>query len=101
MKSNFIEEVSKNVTFVLEFLGIILALFVVAFVMEKLAKKRTGDTERILSTRKMAMIGMFSAIAYYGFCITLYCTALLQVGLFRAAGTYRSICLRTVCRCYD
>ena len=63
MKSNFIEEVSKNVTFVLEFLGIILALFVVAFVMEKLAKKRTGDTERILSTRKMAMIGMFSAIA--------------------------------------
>ncbi|MBS7302600.1 MAG: ECF transporter S component [Lachnospiraceae bacterium] len=63
MNSNFIEEVSKNVTFVLEFLGIILALFVVAFVMEKLAKKRTGDTERILSTRKMAMIGMFSAIA--------------------------------------
>ena len=63
MKSNFIEEVSKNVTFVLEFLGIILAWFVVAFVMEKLAKKRTGDTERILSTRKMAMIGMFSAIA--------------------------------------
>ena len=63
MKSNFIEEVSKNVTFVLEFLGIIFALFVVAFVMEKLAKKRTGDTERILSTRKMAMIGMFSAIA--------------------------------------
>lgn len=63
MKSNFIEEVSKNVTFVLEFLGIILALFVVAFVMEKLAKKRTGDTERILSTRRMAMIGMFSAIA--------------------------------------
>ena len=63
MKSNFIEEVSKNVTFVLEFLGIILALFVVAFVMEKLAKKRTGDTERILSTRKMAMIRMFSAIA--------------------------------------
>lgn len=63
MKSNFIEEVSKNVTFVLEFLGIILALFMVAFVMEKLAKKRTGDTERILSTRKMAMIGMFSAIA--------------------------------------
>lgn len=63
MKSNFIEEVSKNVTFVLEFLGIILALFVVAFVLEKLAKKRTGDTERILSTRRMAMIGMFSAIA--------------------------------------
>ena len=63
MKNDLWNAVSQNVTFVLEFLGIVMAMFVIAYVVEKIAKKRNGDAERILSTRKVAMIGMFSAIA--------------------------------------
>lgn len=57
------QNVTENLVFVLEFAAVILLLFVVAYVIEKLIKKKTGNTERILSTRKIAMIGMFSAIA--------------------------------------
>ena len=63
MDNSFLTQVSQNVTYVLEFLAIVLMLFLVAYVAEKAAKKKRGDKERILSTRKMAMIGMFSAIA--------------------------------------
>jgi len=62
-RQNLFEVVQNNVIFCLEFLGIIAAFVVVAYVTEKIAKKKNGVTERILSTRKMAMIGMFSAIA--------------------------------------
>lgn len=57
------QSVAENVPFVLEFLGIIAALFLAAFLLEKAAQKKRGVKEPILSTRKMAMIGMFSAIA--------------------------------------
>lgn len=53
----------ENAVFVLESVGIAVLLFLVAYVAEKIAKKKNGDTERILSTRKIAMIGVFSAIA--------------------------------------
>lgn len=55
--------VTENLIFVLEFLGIVLLMFAVAYAAEKWAKKKNGVRERILSTRKIAMIGMFSAIA--------------------------------------
>ena len=61
--NNLIKSVTENVIFVLEFGAVIISMFLVAYLLEKLAKKRKGDTERILTTRKMAMIGMFSAIA--------------------------------------
>lgn len=54
---------SKNVGFVLSFLGIIVALFLVAYGLEKLAQKRRGVNEKVFTTRKMAIVGMFSAIA--------------------------------------
>lgn len=63
MENSFLTAVSKNVTYVLEFLLIVAAMFLVAYVAEKIAKKKNGDTERILTTRKIAMIGMFAAIA--------------------------------------
>ncbi len=63
MKTNLLTAVSQNVMFVLESLGIVLAVFIVAYVADKMAKKRNQDKERILSTRKIAMIGMFSALA--------------------------------------
>lgn len=61
--NDLIKSVTENLVFVLEFLAVILSMFVVAYILEKLAKKKNGDNERILTTRKMAMIGMFSAVA--------------------------------------
>ena len=57
------EALKKNTGFVLSFLGIIIAVFLVAFLLEKLAQKRRGVSEKVFTTRKMAMVGMFSAIA--------------------------------------
>ncbi|MCM1426914.1 MAG: ECF transporter S component [Eubacterium sp.] len=55
--------IRENVVFLLEFLAVVAALFGAAYVAEKTAGKKKGVTERILSTRKIAMIGMFSAIS--------------------------------------
>ncbi|MCR4586781.1 MAG: ECF transporter S component [Lachnospiraceae bacterium] len=57
------ENIATNVVFVVEFLLLMAAMFVIAYVFEKISKKRRGDTTRILTTRKVAMIGMLSAIA--------------------------------------
>ncbi len=55
--------VLENVSRVLEFLAVVVVLFVVAYIIEKMAQKKRGEKVKMLSTRKMAMIGMFSAIA--------------------------------------
>ncbi len=55
--------VLENVSRVLEFLAVVVVLFVVSYIIEKLAQKKRGEKVKMLSTRKMAMIGMFSAIA--------------------------------------
>lgn len=52
-----------NAVFVVQVIFIAAALVAIAYGAEKLAGKRNHDTERILSTRKIAMIGAFSAIA--------------------------------------
>lgn len=57
------ESVVGNVVFLLEFLAIIVAIVLVAYCVEKYFSKKNGVTEKILSTRKIAMIGMFSALA--------------------------------------
>lgn len=61
--SGLLQSIQENAVFVLEFLAVICALFLVAYAAEKWAKKVSGDTERVLSTRKIAVIGTFSAIA--------------------------------------
>ena len=61
--NNLITEITQNAIFVLEFLGIVMVIFIVARLIEKREKKKNGNTERILTTRKLTMIGMFSAIA--------------------------------------
>ena len=61
--NGLMQSVTENFIFVLEFLGIVVAMFLIAYLAEKWTKKKNGDTERILSTRKIAMIGLFSAIA--------------------------------------
>ena len=54
---------ADNAIFLLEFLGIVILMFVAAYAVEKVAKKRSGDTERILSTKKIVVCGVFSAIS--------------------------------------
>lgn len=61
--NELMKSVAENLIFVIEFLGIVLAMFVIAYGVEKWNKKKSGSTERILSTKKVAVIGMFSAIA--------------------------------------
>lgn len=59
----FLESVKENAMFVAQVVGIFLALFVVAFLAEKLAQKRSGVKGKVLTTRKVVMIGMFSAVS--------------------------------------
>lgn len=61
--NGLLQEVTKNLTFVLEFLVVIIALFAVALLLEKLAGKQRGVSAPLFDTRKIAMTGMFAAIA--------------------------------------
>ena len=61
--NDLLSSLRGNLIFVLEFLAIIVAIFLIAFFVEKYYKKKNGDTERILATRKVAVIGVFSAIS--------------------------------------
>ena len=63
MGNGLLQSIADNVTFVLVCVGVAAGLFAVAYATEKYVYKRNGITERILSTRKIAMIGLFSAIA--------------------------------------
>lgn len=62
MKS-FIEALTKNLLFALEFLGIAVLIFVIAWVAEKIIRKKNEETGKYLTARKMATIAMLSAIA--------------------------------------
>ncbi len=59
--------VSENAVFVLEFLGIVAAVFLIAYIFEKIGKMRDAKAgkkpSRILSTKTIVVIGMFSAIS--------------------------------------
>lgn len=61
--SELVKSIQSNVVFLLQFMGVVAAIFLVAYAAEKVAAKKQGTSERILATRKIAMIGMFSAIS--------------------------------------
>lgn len=63
MEKNLWTTVMENTAFVLVALLIAVGFVLVAYLVEKHLKKKANDTERVLSTRKIAMIGVFSAIA--------------------------------------
>lgn len=71
----------ENVVFVFEFLAIVVAVFLIAYLVEKYLHRKNNDTERILSTRKVAMIGMFSAISAI--------LMILELPVFFAPGFYK------------
>ena len=61
--TDFFGKVSHNVQFVFVFLAVVIGVFLVAYIAEKLIQKKDGRKEKIFNTRKIAMIGMFSAIS--------------------------------------
>lgn len=57
------QSVAENALYVLSFFVIIVLVFVAALLLEKAARKKNEESGPIFTTRKLAMIGMFSAIA--------------------------------------
>ncbi len=55
--------IAENAMYVLSFLVIIVVIFLAAVLLEKAARKKNDVQEPIFSTRKVAMTGMFSAVA--------------------------------------
>lgn len=80
MKS-FLQSVADDVLFAVEFLGIVTLIFLLAYVAEKWMQKRQGRKEKIFTTRKMAMIGMFSALATI--------LMILEIPVFFTPGFYK------------
>lgn len=62
MKGLF-EAVKSNAGYVAGFLGIIVMMFAVALLAERHLQKKSGRIGKIFTTRKIAMIGLFSALA--------------------------------------
>lgn len=61
--NKLMQTVTENVAYVVIFLTVIVGCFLVAVVLEKGSQKKNGISEPIFNTRKLAIIGMFSAIA--------------------------------------
>lgn len=61
--NQFIKNIMENAAFVLEFTALVAAIVLLSVAAEKLIAKKNNVSERILTTRKIAMIGMFSAIS--------------------------------------
>ena len=66
--SGFFTAVKENASFVGVCLVTVIAITLIAYVAEKIAKRRSGDTDRVLATRKVVMIGMFVAISGILYC---------------------------------
>lgn len=61
--TQLIQSVTENAVFVLQFLAIVIVIFLIAYAFEKYSQKKQGVKTKILTTRKIAMTGMFSAIS--------------------------------------
>jgi len=59
----FLQTVKANSAYVAGFVGIVIAIFVLSVIIEKLAQKKNKTEEKLLSTRRVVMVGMFSALA--------------------------------------
>lgn len=57
------EQAADNLGFILVFVLVIIGMFALAYIAERLIQKKRGAKEKIFTTRKIAMIGMFSAIS--------------------------------------
>lgn len=57
------QDIQENLVFALEFLGIILLFFLVAFLFERLTRKKTGAGKKIFTVKNVVIIGVLSAVA--------------------------------------
>lgn len=61
--NDLLKQAAENIGFVLVFALVIVGVFALAYVAELLIQKKRGVKEKVFTTRKVAMIGMFSAVA--------------------------------------
>lgn len=61
--SDLMNKVVENGVFILEFLVVVAVLFVVSYVGQKLGMQKRKATERILSAKMIAVVGLFSALS--------------------------------------
>ncbi len=61
--NKLLQAISENAAYFVQFLLIIVLVFIAAIVFEKIADKRAGRHDKILTTRKTVCIGVFSALA--------------------------------------
>lgn len=61
--NELLTSIAENLIFFLEFLGIVAALILIALLAERINARKQEKCEKILTTRKIAMVGVFSAIA--------------------------------------
>ncbi|WP_044913879.1 MULTISPECIES: ECF transporter S component [unclassified Butyrivibrio] len=63
MKNNLLASIAENTLLVAIFLMLIVAMFIAARIAENYVSKKTGDSSGTMSTRKLVIIGIFSAIS--------------------------------------
>ncbi|MBE6007104.1 MAG: ECF transporter S component [Lachnospiraceae bacterium] len=68
MGNGLLDAVKENGSFLGVCLLAVVGLVLVAYLFERAARARRGGTERILATRKIVMIGMFSALSGILYC---------------------------------
>ena len=56
-------KVADNLVFVLQFAALVFLIFLIAYAVEKRVYLRNHYGERILSTRKLSLIGLFAAVS--------------------------------------
>lgn len=61
--NDLFKQAAENIGFVMVFALVIVGVFALAYVAELLIQKKRGVKEKVFTTRKVAMIGMFSAVA--------------------------------------
>lgn len=61
--NDLFKQAAENIGFVVVFALVIVGVFALAYVAELLIQKKRGVKEKVFTTRKVAMIGMFSAVA--------------------------------------
>jgi len=66
--NGFFTAVKENASFVGVCLVTVLAITLIAYGIEKAAKSKNSDKDRVLVTRKIVMIGMFGAISGILYC---------------------------------
>ena len=68
MGNGLLQALKENGSFVGVCLIAVVGIVLIAYLFEKAARAKNGGTERILATRKIVMIGMFSALSGILYC---------------------------------